>query len=147
MDLIATGEVMHAGTFNGNPVGMAAALATLECLRENGGYVYKEMNRKGKRLMEGIRTAGRKYGLPVLVCGRETAFHVHFTPKTELFEYRDLLANDWSQYNYFQKRLIDFGVRLIFRGNWYLSAAHTDEDISFTLDKVDRVMSEMVPNK
>lgn len=143
MDLIASGEVMHAGTFNGNPVGMAAALATMECLRENGGAIYKDMERKGKLLMEGIQNAARKYELTVLVSGRETAFHVHFTKRKELFEYRDLMDNDWKSYNYFQKRLVDLGVRVIFRGNWYLSAAHTDEDIEFTLNQVDKVMSEL----
>jgi len=143
MSLIATGEVMHAGTFNGNPIGMAATLATLETLRENGGKVFQGMIHRGKRLMEGIREAAKKFKQQLLVNGRETAFHVHFTPKTELFEYRDLLANDWNKYNYFQKRLIDFGVRVIFRGNWYLSAAHTEEDISYTLEQVNRVLSEM----
>jgi glutamate-1-semialdehyde 2,1-aminomutase len=98
---------------------------------------------RGARLMEGIRASACKYDLSVLVSGRETAFHVHFTHHKELFEYRDLMDNDGKRYNYFQKRLIDFGVRLIFRGNWYISAAHTDEDIDFTLQQVDRVMAEM----
>ncbi|RLB44116.1 MAG: hypothetical protein DRH12_00860 [Deltaproteobacteria bacterium] len=43
------------------------------------------------------------------------------------------MDNDGKTYNAFQKRLIDFGVRLIFRGNWYISAVHTDDDIDFTL--------------
>jgi glutamate-1-semialdehyde 2,1-aminomutase len=143
MRLIAKGEVMHAGTFNGNVVGMAAARETLHCLRENDGQLHKDMILRGARLMEGIRASACKYDLSVLVSGRETAFHVHFTHHKELFEYRDLMDNDGKRYNYFQKRLIDFGVRLIFRGNWYISAAHTDEDIDFTLQQVDRVMAEM----
>lgn len=144
MQLIAKGEVMHAGTFNGNIIGMAAALETLRTLCENKGQLHKMMTQRGARLMKGIRALAEKYGLPVLVSGKETAFHVHFTPRKELFEYRDLMDNDGKSYNYFQKRLIDLGVRLIFRGNWYLSSAHTDEDIDFTLEQLDRVMAEMV---
>ena len=143
MALIGRGEVMHAGTFNGNVVGMAAAKEAIRCLRENDGRVYKEMNQRGARLMSGIRERAATHGLPVLVSGRETAFHVHFTKREALFEYRDLMDNDNKRYNHFQKNLIHFGVRLIFRGNWYLSAAHTDEDIDFTLDQVDRVMAGM----
>lgn len=143
MELIARGEVMHAGTFNGNVVGMAAARETLHCLCENDGQLHKDMMLRGTRLMEGIRASARKHELSVLVSGRGTAFHVHFTQRKKLFEYRDLMDNDGKSYNYFQKRLIDFGVRLIFRGNWYVSAAHTDEDIDFTLQQVDRVMAEM----
>jgi glutamate-1-semialdehyde 2,1-aminomutase len=143
MDLIGRGEVMHAGTFNGNVVGMAAALEAIRCLRENDGFLHREMTRRGARLIEGIRSFAEKYGLPVLVNGKETAFHVHFTERKELLEYRHLMENDNKSYNRFQKGLIDYGVRLIFRGNWYLSAAHTDEDIDFTLEQVDRVMAEM----
>lgn len=143
MQLIGKGEVMHAGTFNGNVVGMAAALETIKILRENNGLIHKQMINRGARLMEGIRKAAEKYSLPVLVSGKETAFHVHFTNRAELFEYRDLMENDGKMYNAFQKRLIDFGVRIIFRGNWYISAAHTDDDIDFTLAQVDRVMAEL----
>jgi len=147
MQLIGRGEVMHAGTFNGNVVGMAAALEALRCMCENDGRIHKAMTKRGSRLMEGIRASARRHRLPVLVSGKETAFHVHFTHRHELFEYRDLMDNDGKSYNFFQKRLIDFGVRLIFRGNWYISAAHSDEDVDFTLAQVDRVMAEMADVK
>jgi glutamate-1-semialdehyde 2,1-aminomutase len=147
MQLIGKGEVMHAGTFNGNVVGTAAALEALRCMRENKGQMYKDMTRRGARLMEGIRSSARKHGLSVLVSGKETAFHVHFTSRPQLFEYRDLMDNDSKSYNLFQRRLIDFGVRLIFRGNWYISAAHSDEDIDFTLKQVDSVMAEMAESR
>jgi glutamate-1-semialdehyde 2,1-aminomutase len=93
--------------------------------------------------MEASAVRRASIGLSVLVSGKETAFHVHFTSRTQLFEYRDLMDNDGKSYNTFQKRLIDSGVRIIFRGNWYLSAAHSDEDIAFTLKQVDSVMAEM----
>ena len=143
MSLIGKGEVMHAGTFNGNIVGMAAANETLKCLKENNGKIYLEMRQRGARLMDGIRAIARVYDLPVLVSGKETAFHVHFTEQTELNEYRDLMDSDGKRYNQFQKALIDHGVRLIFRGNWYLSSAHSDEDIDTTLNRVESVMSQM----
>jgi len=143
MSLIGKGEVMHAGTFNGNIVGMAAAAETLKCLKENNGKLYVEMRKRGARLMEGIRTMAKTYDLPILVSGKETAFHVHFTARTELNEYRDLMDSDGKKYNQFQKGLSNFGVRLIFRGNWYLSSAHSDEDIDTTLEQVEKVMSQM----
>jgi len=143
MRLIGTGEVMHAGTFNGNVVGLAAAFETITCLMEDNGRLHREMTVRGARLMAGLRANAARYGLPVMVSGRETAFHVHFTPRRELFEYRDLMDNDGKSYNFFQKRLLELGVRLIFRGNWYLSAAHTDEDIDFTLTQAEKVMAEM----
>ena len=66
--------------------------------------------------MKGIRERAAAHGLPALVKGRETAFHVHFTQREDIFEYRDIMDNDSQMYNQFRKELVSRGIRLIFRG-------------------------------
>jgi glutamate-1-semialdehyde 2,1-aminomutase len=52
MDLFVTGGVMHGGTYNSHPIGMAATVATLNELKK--GEVYRRIARSGRRLMDGL---------------------------------------------------------------------------------------------
>src|SRR5690606_13904432 len=60
-----TAGVVHAGTYNGNPVVLAAAIATLEALGEPG--VYDDFERRGRALADGMRAAFARYDVPVTV--------------------------------------------------------------------------------
>ena len=61
--------VAFGGTFNGNPLSLAIADATLAELARDGGALLVQANRTGQALMEGIRDLGRRHGLPLLVEG------------------------------------------------------------------------------
>ncbi|MBI2116542.1 MAG: aspartate aminotransferase family protein [candidate division NC10 bacterium] len=69
-------RIPHAGTFNGNPITMAAGIATLEQLTESaiGG-----LNATGDRVRERMRALGAKYGAPMQITGIGSMFKIHFS--------------------------------------------------------------------
>ena len=94
MEQLHGAGVAFGGTFNGNPLSLGIADATLEELARDGGAALAQANRSGQTLMEGIRALGHRHGLPVLVTGFGAAFTVHFTRRAELRDYRDTLDDD-----------------------------------------------------
>ena len=75
--LTPSGDVFQAGTFSGHPVTMAAGLATLEYVAENG--VYDHVNALGKELRSGLRDVVADKGLPYTVVGTDSLWKVIFT--------------------------------------------------------------------
>ena len=139
MDLIASGQVVHAGTLNGNPLSLAAAKAALDILAANSGAIYSDLQRRGERLRSGLERMLRARGLTVVTNGEGAVFHISFQerkPRT----YRDTLEANAALYSDFALALLDEGVFLLPDGRWYLSAAHTDDDIDMTLAAAERVL-------
>lgn len=131
-------DVNHSGTFNGNVLSMAASAATLAVLEADNGAIYLEMEKKGAALMSGIREIAHQLGVPLLVQGLPTVFHVAFTELPAIENYRDYAFGcDKEQYGRFCIAMLERGVRLIERGVWYLSAAHTENQIEQTLSAVE----------
>jgi glutamate-1-semialdehyde 2,1-aminomutase len=141
MQPIADGKVIHAGTLNSGVAGVAASLATLQVLERD--RVHDRLFRLGARLMEGLRSAARATGHAMLVQGPGPMFHAGFTTLTRAKEYRDLFAVDRPKYAAFVAALQDRGIRLIGRGLWYLSAAHTEQDIDHCVQVVREVLVGM----
>lgn len=133
MDQLADGRVSFGGTFNGNPMSLAAAHATLGELARGEGALLKEANRLGAVLMEGLRTAADEAGVPLRITGFGAAFSVHFTPLGSLTTYRDCLADDAGRLQRFLRGMLDRGVYLLPDGRFYLSAAHAEEHVEKTL--------------
>lgn len=144
MGLIAEGRVIHAGTYNANPMVMAATKATLEELAANGAAVYDQLRTRGVELMEGIRERARSTGHPALVQGLGPMFNVAFTEAEEITDYRTHVQSiDVPKYARFTAMMLERGVRLIGRGIWYVSAAHTEADIHTTLDAVEDTLTRL----
>ncbi|MCL4859374.1 MAG: aspartate aminotransferase family protein [Caldilineaceae bacterium] len=141
MQPIADGAVIHAGTMNSSNPTVAAALATLTILARDG--VHERLFIHGQRLMAGLRNAAEEYGLPLLVQGPGPMFHTAFTTQTTINDYRDTLSFDRARLGAFIQQMQERGVRLIGRGLWYLSAAHTDADIDQGLEAARAVLREM----
>jgi len=135
MQPIASGRVLHAGTLNGNPLCLAAALATIEVLAADGGSVYGRLRARADRLRAGIAGALRKAGLPVTTSGDGAVFQVSFMDHPAA-NYRDTLHAQTALYGDFVLALLDQGVLALPDGRWYVSTAHTDDDIDSTLAAV-----------
>jgi glutamate-1-semialdehyde 2,1-aminomutase len=140
MDLISTGKVVHAGTYNSNPVAIAAGLATVRHLKENREKIYNRFDELGAQLREGLLKQLHEAGLATLVTGRGPVVQVSLTDQTVLRNYRDWIRRDTSTYHRLVTQLVDHGIRTISRGTWYLSAAHTGQDIRITLDRFASVL-------
>jgi glutamate-1-semialdehyde 2,1-aminomutase len=129
-----TAGVVHAGTYNGNPVVLAAAIATLEALGEPG--VYDDFERRGRALADGMRAAFARYDVPVTV--HQVGPVVQCLPgvrKARTFD--DFLAADQEFYDRLTVQLLRRGVFTLPGGRWYLSTAHTDADIAETVAVID----------
>ena len=131
-----TGRVVHAGTFNGNPIGTAAALATLDALVDDDGEPLRRLTAIGQRLMRGIRQAAAAQELPTLVQGPGPVFYVWFTDATTITDYASSAGVSREPYARFAAAMLAHGVRVIPGGRWYVSCAHTEEDIDRTCEAV-----------
>ncbi len=111
-DGVGTGRVMHAGTFNSNPVGMAAAIASLRYLTDPANRVYERLEENGAWLMDGIREAARAVNAPALVQGLPAVFCLSWTRSAELRDHRDLARCDPAGVRALQEELVRRGVRI-----------------------------------
>ncbi len=143
MDLMASGTVAFGGTFNGNPVSLAAARATISELARDGGAALQSANRAGEAIMEGLRESARRHGVPALVSGFGAAFAVHFNRRKELRNYRDTLDDDKDLLQAFLLESLREGITLLPDGRLYVSAVHSDEDVEQTRSAFDRVLARL----
>jgi glutamate-1-semialdehyde 2,1-aminomutase len=139
--------VVFGGSFNGNPVSLASADATLAELSRDDGAALAQANRLGQKLSDGIRDIVRDSGLNVLVSGFGTAFAVHFTDKTELRDYRDTLSDTAALLQDFLLRALQEGLHIVPDGRFYVSAAHTEHDIEETLSRLRNVFADLARSR
>lgn len=137
LELMFGGGVSFGGTFNGNPISMAAAAATLDELARDGGRALETANRTGSLLMEGLQSAAAKEGVPALVSGFGAAFAIHFTHRQRLTHYRDVLDDDRDRLHAFLLAALEGGVYALPDGRFYASAVHTQEDVAETLAQAE----------
>lgn len=135
--------VNHSGTFNSNVIAMAASAAAIAELEKEDGALYRQLEQNGTALMTELRAIGQRLGLPLHVQGLPTAFHVSFTELPAIRDYRDFAQHcDKERYSRFCVAMLERGVRLIERGVWYLSAAHTPLHLEQTLHAVEAALRE-----
>jgi glutamate-1-semialdehyde 2,1-aminomutase len=143
MDTLLDKGVMHGGTYNGNVQSMAAALAALDELERDDGAVYRALEQRGTRLMQGLAALGAKHKLPVLVQGLPAIFQTFFTKAAAPENYRDSAACDRDMALAFHTALQEQGIRVNQRATWFLSTAHDDAIIDETLAAADRAMAAL----
>lgn len=141
MNLIAEGKVIHAGTMNSSNSTVAAALGTLEVLESEN--VVERIFKLGLQLMEGLRLIGKKNNSNLLVQGLGPMLHTGFTDLPAVYDFRDVLTYDKVKLNKFIAGMHDNGIRVIGRGLWYISGAHTEEDINKALDIASDVFKQL----
>lgn len=140
LELLFTGGVSFGGTFNGNPISLAGANAALEEISRDDGAALRHANGMGERLMEGIRRIAAERKLKLLVSGFGAAFALHFTDRTALREYRDVLDDDADALQKFLHAAMAEGIHSLPDGRFYVSAAHGEKDIDETLAALRRVL-------
>jgi glutamate-1-semialdehyde 2,1-aminomutase len=143
MELLRDKKVLGPGTFNGYPLGMRAAVATLRILEKDNGAVYREMDRVQKRLETGLKEVAQKHGVQMRIQGARGVFFLIFGADSDktIYSDDDLMAsidldktlNFWSGMNL-------EGIGVMAGGRWYMSIAHTDADVDRTLQAADKVM-------
>jgi glutamate-1-semialdehyde 2,1-aminomutase len=143
MELMMGGGVAFGGTFNGNPMSLAAANAALDELGADGGALLAGANRIGETLQQALREAAAKHGIPVHICGFGTAFSVHFTERTSMRSYRDMLDDNRDRLLAYVRGMLDEGIYLLPDGRVYVSCVHTAREVEETAAAADRVFSNL----
>ena len=129
-------EVVWAtNTLNGNPVCAAAGLAALDVLAQPG--IYDRLHRVGSRLRQGMVEAGARHGFMVQAPGEDAVWGVRFTARRPLRTWMDLTTADKDLGWRWAIELMKRGLLVNPNEKFYISIAHTDEDVDRTLQIVD----------
>ena len=134
--------VHSSGTFNANPVSVAAALATIAALEQKG--VYEKFDTIGQLFTDGIYKLAEKYN-KTLYCKFIGAIGILIFGVSEAPEdFRHFVDKaDVKYYTYFVRRAKEYGVRFTSkRGRIYISTEHSEEDIIRTLQVIEQIFSE-----
>lgn len=134
-----------AGTYNGHPVGVAAAIRTIEYLAEHEEMVYAGIEALGKRLEAGIMDIFARHGVRGCVSRQGSAFSFYFM-KTIPRDFHDVLENhDFAQDLIVRRSLIGDGVFFvpIATKQCSISASHTLSDVEFTLEMFERSIAKL----
>ena len=138
MAKILSGEVIHAGTLNGNPLCLAASKWCLDQVRTLGAAHPAGIQQLGNRLMAGLAALAREHGVPLRPQGPGLVFHtVMLKPgaaEGPIRDYRDYVRrHDAPRWAHLRRCLLEEGVRAIERGLWSISLAHGEKDIDEAL--------------
>lgn len=134
--LAPLGPVYQAGTLSGNPLAMAAGLATLTEWRKPG--VFERTAAVTERLVEGLRAGAARHGVPLVAQSVGTMFGFFFTGES-VRSFRDTLQADKEAFGRFFHAMLDGGVYFApsaFEAG-FVSAAHDGEAIRYTLEALD----------
>jgi glutamate-1-semialdehyde 2,1-aminomutase len=137
------GPVYQAGTLSGNPVAMAAGLATLQQIDKAG--FYEALGRSTRRLTTGLADAARESGIPVETVQVGGMFGVAFTDSGPVHSYAQVAAADVDTFKkFFHGMLAEcvyFAPSAFEAG--FVSAAHSDEDIDTTIAAARKVFANL----
>jgi glutamate-1-semialdehyde 2,1-aminomutase len=135
------GPVYQAGTLSGNPIAMAAGLATLDIISTPG--FYQPLFDRTEQLCSGLRTAAATAGVPFTTNHAGTMFGGFFTEEKQVSNYGGVMACNGPAFNRFFHRMLELGVYLAPASYeaGFMSSAHSDQDIADTVAAAATAMS------
>lgn len=136
------GPIYQAGTLSGNPLAMAAGLATLKLLQQEG--VYEGLEKKTTRLAEGLQSIAQELGFPIWVNSVGAMFSAFFTDQP-VIDFKSACSSDVERFGSFFRGMLERGIYLAPSQYEavFLSAAHTDADIDYTLEQARDVLKSL----
>ena len=137
------GPVYQAGTLSGNPVAMAAGLASIRKLKSEPS-LYVTLAERAKRLMDGFKKAADAEGIPFVTDVRGSMFGFFFSDKV-VKNFDDALENDTDMFAKFHHGMMSRGVYLACSAyeTGFISTATTDKMIDDAITAAYEVMSEI----
>jgi len=144
MDFIApVGPVYQAGTLSGNPIAMAAGLASLNELTT--GNKHEQLSAATEKLAMGFKAAAERNGVSLSINYVGAMFGFFFTEEETVTTYQQATECDMEKFKKFYHLMLDEGVYLApsaFEAS-FLSTAHTDKEIDETLAAADRCFAQL----
>ena len=137
------GPVYQAGTLSGNPVAMAAGLATLELISQKG--FFENLTLQTKKLVQGLEERAAKANIPLTTNQVGAMFGFFFTEDKNISTFEQVTACDAERFKTFYHAMLNEGIYLAPSSyeTGFVSSAHTDEDIMKTLDAAEKVFSTL----
>jgi glutamate-1-semialdehyde 2,1-aminomutase len=137
------GPVYQAGTLSGNPVAMAAGLATLELISKPGFLA--PVVKRTDYLVQGLVKRAKHAGIPMTSNNVGTMWGLFFSEEEKIINYQQVMACDTQRFAKFFHGMLQQGIYLAPASYeaGFMSAAHTDQDIELTLDAAERVLTEL----
>jgi len=141
--LAPEGGVYQAGTLSGNPVAMAAGIATLRGTEAEG--FYSSLEEKTERLVSGIMAAASRSGVAMTANQVGPMFGLFFTASESVTSFAEVSACNGEQFNLFFHGMLEKGVYLApsaFEAG-FISAAHSNDDIDATIEAASEVLKSI----
>ena len=139
--LTPDGPVFHAGTLSGNPVAMAAGLATLKAVMQPGFYAELEM--KAKAFMDGLSECAKHAGIPFTTVVVGGMFGFFFTKDARVTSYKQATTCDIERFRKFFHGMLAEGVYLAPSAYeaGFVSSAHSNADIAASIESAGHVFA------
>jgi glutamate-1-semialdehyde 2,1-aminomutase len=136
--LAPVGPVYQAGTLSGNPLAMAAGLATLRLLGDES--LYARLEATTARLLEGLRAAARDAAVPFTTTQVGSMFGLFFTAEPAISRYAQVMACDTARFARFFHAMLEGGVYLAPSAYeaGFVSAAHGERELARTFEAAAR---------
>ena len=130
------GPIYQAGTLSGNPLAMAAGLATLEALQEEG--VYEQLEATSAKLEAGLRAAAQSANVPVYLTRVGSMIGLFFSDSS-ITNYEQALTCNTDRFAAFFNAMLDNGIILAPAQYeaWFVSTAHDENSIDKTLSSAE----------
>ncbi len=138
-----SGYIAQGSTYQANPIALAAVLATLEELRVPG--FFERITTLGERLADGITALCSETGIQAYAQGVGPVLQPVFADH-QVKDYRDFIrSSDGAAFREFWTAMLEGGVVFAPRpgGCWFVSGAHSDEDIEFTLEVAEKALADI----
>jgi len=137
------GPVFHAGTLSGNPVAMAAGLATLRACMQPG--FYNSLAKKARAFMDGLEQQAKAAGIPLTTVVVGGMFGFFFTVAPQVTSYKQATVCDIETFKKFFHGMLAEGVYLAPSAYeaGFVSSAHSDADIHATVEAAGRVFARI----
>ena len=135
------GPVYQAGTLSGNPLAMAAGIATLSKLVD--GTAHRLLREKGEYLDRLLESILADYTGRFMYCRLQSIFSFNFTSKDRIESVADIRANDMKLFALFHREMLDRGVYLAPSGYevGFISLAHTGDDLDMTARAIEESLA------
>ncbi len=138
-----TGPVYQAGTLSGNPVAMAAGLAALDQIDNDG--MYEEIFAQTQTLADGFKAIADKHGIPMSTNVAGSMFGLFFTDIERVTNYQQAINCNQEQFKVFYHGMLNEGVYLAPASYeaGFVSSMHTAEVVAKTLEAADKVLGSL----
>ena len=145
MSMIGPGKISFGGTYNANPLSLAASKATLQTLFENDGEAFRKMTDIGAKLKTRLTETFKAAGYHVVINNVGPLLSIYFTKLRKVSSYRQAIQSDTHKYKQFRDEMLKHGVYMHPDGleRILISAVHTEREVEETITAAEQTLKAL----